>query len=55
MSGDVEFSIPLAEDAMVRALMKLNYSKARSIIKNIQQLQVYTLYIFRFKGDHLYA
>lgn len=40
MYGDVEFSMSLAEDAMVHALTKLNYSKARSLIENIQEFQV---------------
>lgn len=45
MSDDVEFGMLLAEDAMVCALMKLNYSKACSIIENIQGLQVQTCII----------
>ncbi|XP_025162758.1 gem-associated protein 5 [Harpegnathos saltator] len=50
MSGDVEFSISIAEDAMMRALVKLDYSKARFVIENIQELQHLKIYIDAYES-----
>lgn len=41
ITGDKEFGASLAEEAIARALTTLDYSKARSILANIQQFQVH--------------
>lgn len=40
ITGDEEFGISLVKEATTHTLMKLEYSKAHSIIANIRQAQV---------------
>lgn len=41
LSGDEGYGTSLAVDAMTRALIKLDWSKAHSLIADIRQVQVY--------------
>ncbi|XP_036139651.1 gem-associated protein 5 isoform X2 [Monomorium pharaonis] len=45
LSGNEEFGMSLTVDAMTRALMKLDWSKARSLIKDIRQVQYLNVHI----------
>ncbi|XP_014480134.1 PREDICTED: gem-associated protein 5 isoform X2 [Dinoponera quadriceps] len=48
--GDVEFSLSLVEDAMMHALVKLDYSKARSLIGDIQDFRHLKIYIDAYEA-----